>query len=179
MTTRSHTSSNASSHLREQASASSHDTLNLVNGLVPSATAIVRVGRARGPHCNWSRQPLGDPFLQEAGSTRQGLLEELESVVIIEDRDGVLQGGELLVAHLHVLIEKRLLLGAVLLQVLDELLVLQESLTGVTEVVLHLDDLHTKFASALELGLNVLASSLGLLRGGNVGAHLITHGLED
>merc|ERR1719503_247028 len=83
---------------------------------------------------------LGNLLLQEAGGTWQSLLEELKGIVIVEDLDGVLQGSEFLATHLHVLIEELLLLGAVLLQVLDELLVLQESLTGVAEVVLHLDN---------------------------------------
>mmetsp|Transcript_105742 Transcript_105742/g.256886 ORF Transcript_105742/g.256886 Transcript_105742/m.256886 type:complete len:518 (+) Transcript_105742:640-2193(+) len=93
---------------------------------------------------------------------RQGLLEEVQGVVAVEDLDGLGDGHELLRPRLHSLLPLPLLLVAAGVQVTEELLVLQQCLLSVREVILHLHDLHGELAAALHLGLE------GLREGGHL-----------
>mmetsp|Transcript_98772 Transcript_98772/g.265331 ORF Transcript_98772/g.265331 Transcript_98772/m.265331 type:complete len:241 (+) Transcript_98772:1115-1837(+) len=134
--------------------------------------------------------------LQEAGAARAGhrLLEEIQSVVIVEHLDGVRQGNLLVGSGLGAHIPLLLLGIAARLQLLVELLVREQSSLGVREVFLHLHDADAQLADLPGLGLDggregrhllVLRShhllkgldALGLLGGGVV--QRLLHGVTD
>merc|ERR1719329_2032288 len=80
-------------------------------------------------------------------------------------------------AFMDVLIEELLLGSAVLVEILQELFVIDETLTGVAGIILHLLDLDTEVANTDELVLDHASESLDLLfLGCN---ELLVHGLQD
>mmetsp|Transcript_5100 Transcript_5100/g.11289 ORF Transcript_5100/g.11289 Transcript_5100/m.11289 type:complete len:380 (-) Transcript_5100:584-1723(-) len=147
--------------------------------------------------CPLSQLPAAGGHLDKAW-TWEGLLEELQGVVIVEDLDGLCDGQLLLSAHLLNLLPLLVLGVAVLVHVGQELLILGKRLLGVLQIVSHLSDLDAKLASALSLCLNGGSVSgkllllgclhislvlLGLLLGGGdvcqVLLHLVLHDLQD
>mmetsp|Transcript_50378 Transcript_50378/g.107937 ORF Transcript_50378/g.107937 Transcript_50378/m.107937 type:complete len:479 (-) Transcript_50378:133-1569(-) len=109
------------------------------------------------------------PDLHEADAGgRQGLLKELQSVIIVENLNGLGQGGELVGAHLHPLIPLRGLRSAALLELCLELLVLEQRRLCAGEAVLHLLNCNTQLAHLLSLLLDGLDESVHfLLLGGH------------
>ena len=88
----------------------------------------------------------------EKARGRQGLLEEVERVVIVEDLDRLLDRDELLRAALHARVVVRLGRRAALLELGSELLVLTKRLLRILEVVLQVHDLDGGLPGALGLG---------------------------
>ena len=100
---------------------------------------------------------------QARAGARQGLLEEVERVVVVEHLDGVRQGHELLGAHLGALLPLARLRRAAVLQLREELLVLQQALGRVVEVLLHGHELHAELADLGGLRLDGRGERLDLL----------------
>mmetsp|Transcript_39508 Transcript_39508/g.88426 ORF Transcript_39508/g.88426 Transcript_39508/m.88426 type:complete len:303 (+) Transcript_39508:787-1695(+) len=128
----------------------------------------------------------------------QGLLEEFEGVVIVQDLDCLSNGDLLLSPHLLNLIPLLVLCCAVLIHVCQELLILTQSFLRVLEVIGHVGDIHTQLANAHglilngssvssellllcchQLGLSLLCICLSTSDGLKVLAHLILHHLQD
>ena len=110
---------------------------------------------------------LAHAHLHEArGGGRQGLLEEVQRVVVVEDLDGVGQGDELLRAGLLDLLELAGLGLAGLVEAGEEVLVREEGLLGVREAVLHLGDGDTELRDLGQLRLD----------GGRAGGDLLALG---
>merc|ERR550537_2126524 len=78
-----------------------------------------------------------DINLDETARSRKGLLEQLKRIVIIQNLDGIGERGKLLGAILDILFIQFLLFIAVLIQISQKLLVLDETLTSITQIVLH------------------------------------------
>merc|ERR1719313_1013886 len=84
----------------------------------------------------------------------QGLLEEVERVVVVENLDGLRDGHELERPSLHTLFVLSRLRGAALLQLHEEDLICAELLLRVLQVILQVHDLHGGLSGALGLGLD-------------------------
>mmetsp|Transcript_53267 Transcript_53267/g.124778 ORF Transcript_53267/g.124778 Transcript_53267/m.124778 type:complete len:342 (+) Transcript_53267:790-1815(+) len=93
----------------------------------------------------------------------QGLLEEFQRVIIIQDLDGFGDCQQLIVACLRGFLPLTLLGVAVLLEVRKKLLVLSQALGCVFNVIANVDNLNTKLADPFGLGLNGLCGCGNLL----------------
>mmetsp|Transcript_39510 Transcript_39510/g.88437 ORF Transcript_39510/g.88437 Transcript_39510/m.88437 type:complete len:305 (+) Transcript_39510:854-1768(+) len=167
---------------------------------VQSCLAALLCSHAQALHHGRSLPPLTLTIcnqLQEAGAW-QGLLEEFEGVVIVQDLDCLSNGDLLLSPHLLNLIPLLVLCCAVLIHVCQELLILTQSFLRVLEVIGHVGDIHTQLANAHglilngssvssellllcchQLGLSLLCICLSTSDGLKVLAHLILHHLQD
>mmetsp|Transcript_81926 Transcript_81926/g.219163 ORF Transcript_81926/g.219163 Transcript_81926/m.219163 type:complete len:647 (-) Transcript_81926:216-2156(-) len=107
----------------------------------------------QGGHHTLGHLAAGSLDLQQR-RRRQGLLEQLQDIIIVQDLDGVGDGKQLISAGL---LDLRVVLGllrAVLLQLGREPGVSLELILGVGLVVLHLDNLHRQCAGLLGLKLD-------------------------
>merc|ERR1719395_47443 len=128
----------------------------------------------------------------------QGLLEEVQRVVIVQDLDRLADGGDLLCANLAALVPLLLLRRALRRQVREERLQVVQLLRRVLDVVGGRHDAHGQLAAALRLRLNrgrggrdllllcgskLLEARRGLLLVGDsavqVLVHLVLHRLQD
>mmetsp|Transcript_55755 Transcript_55755/g.97330 ORF Transcript_55755/g.97330 Transcript_55755/m.97330 type:complete len:283 (-) Transcript_55755:332-1180(-) len=89
--------------------------------------------------------------LQQGACSRKGLFEELQGIIIVEDLDGVRKRNHLLSTNLHVCLVISLLRCAVCVHVLQELSIFDQSLLSVTQVFLHLHNLHAQISNAHSL----------------------------
>mmetsp|Transcript_142445 Transcript_142445/g.455317 ORF Transcript_142445/g.455317 Transcript_142445/m.455317 type:complete len:356 (-) Transcript_142445:159-1226(-) len=127
-------------------------------------------------HCLLALGREGALNLDEAHAcARQRFLEKIQSIVIIEDLDGVRQGNDLLRPHLHLFLVDACLRGTICFHSREEFLVLIQRLGAVAEVVLHLRDLHAKRADPPEFLLDGLRHSGDLLL---LGSHQLLVGLD-
>merc|ERR1719274_53892 len=99
----------------------------------------------------------------EQARRREGLLEEIQRIVVVQDLDGLRDGDHLFRAALLARLVVRLRSGAALLQLSCELLVLRQSILRIRQVVLQVHDLHCERALALQLRLDRLRRLLDLL----------------
>mmetsp|Transcript_142457 Transcript_142457/g.455382 ORF Transcript_142457/g.455382 Transcript_142457/m.455382 type:complete len:480 (-) Transcript_142457:425-1864(-) len=127
-------------------------------------------------HCLLALGREGARNLDEAHArARQGFLEQIQSIVVVEDFDGVCQGHDLLSPHLFLLLVNAGLRSALRIQFCQEFLVLIERLNTVAEVALHLRDFHAKRADPLEFLLDGLRQSRNLLL---LGGHQLLVGFD-
>mmetsp|Transcript_53268 Transcript_53268/g.124783 ORF Transcript_53268/g.124783 Transcript_53268/m.124783 type:complete len:344 (+) Transcript_53268:790-1821(+) len=132
---------------------------------VQSCLAALLCSHAQALHHGRSLPPLTLTIcnqLQEAGAW-QGLLEEFQRVIIIQDLDGFGDCQQLIVACLRGFLPLTLLGVAVLLEVRKKLLVLSQALGCVFNVIANVDNLNTKLADPFGLGLNGLCGCGNLL----------------
>mmetsp|Transcript_23931 Transcript_23931/g.65209 ORF Transcript_23931/g.65209 Transcript_23931/m.65209 type:complete len:404 (+) Transcript_23931:823-2034(+) len=106
--------------------------------------------------------PAACPGLKQRRA-RQGLLEDLQGIVIVDNLDGLCDGQELVRAGLLNDLPLLLLLGAVLVKVCQELLVLHQRLCGVIQVLLQGLNLNAGLPVSPQLGLYRLRVALDLL----------------
>merc|ERR1719503_139192 len=161
-----------------------------ISALTQSAQHI----QGLGCHC------LGaDRDLQQAGAASwQSLFEQLKSIVIIQDLDGVCQGQQLLTLHFLVCCPLLLLVCTVHIQICEELLALSQVFLGVFQVICHLCNFYAQLPNTGHLGLNgglegidlLVLGRLQFLKSCNcsiliscalceVSHHFIVHGLQN
>merc|ERR1719352_2106891 len=99
----------------------------------------------------------------EQGRRRESLLEEVQSIIIVQDLDGLRNRDRLLRAARLAISVVLLRRGAALLQLRHELLVLAQGILRILQVVLQVDDLHRHLAVLLHLSLDRLRGRLDLL----------------
>mmetsp|Transcript_142456 Transcript_142456/g.455376 ORF Transcript_142456/g.455376 Transcript_142456/m.455376 type:complete len:480 (-) Transcript_142456:425-1864(-) len=155
------------------AAQSEHDDVNAMAAL---AHLHMPADLCEHGHCLLALGREGALNLDEAHAcARQRFLEKIQSIVIIEDLDGVRQGNDLLRPHLHLFLVDACLRGTICFHSREEFLVLIQRLGAVAEVVLHLRDLHAKRADPPEFLLDGLRQSRNLLL---LGGHQLLVGFD-
>mmetsp|Transcript_83167 Transcript_83167/g.174096 ORF Transcript_83167/g.174096 Transcript_83167/m.174096 type:complete len:669 (-) Transcript_83167:112-2118(-) len=126
--------------------------LGHLTGRAQQAQSLAALSRGGGAHLD-----------QACSRRRKSLLEEIQSVIIVKHLDGVCQGDKLLGPSLGALLPLSSLGATAGLQLLQVLLVLEESGLGVGEVLLHLNDGDTKLTNLCCLHLDSLGKSCDFL----------------